>query len=53
MADIFVLELAYNNGTAPRSNLQANFDLNEVLSTMKGSSRLKIRVGYFGYCVRR
>ena len=52
MTGIYVLHLAYSNGTAPSSNTQANTNLSGLLTAAKGASRLEVRAGYFGYCVR-
>lgn len=52
MTGIYVLDLSYSNGTAPSSNTQANANLSGILTAAKGGSRLEVRAGYFGYCVR-
>ena len=52
MTGIYVLELAYSNGTAQSSNTQANANLSGILRAARGASKLEIRAGYFGYCVR-
>jgi hypothetical protein len=52
MTNIYVLELAYSNGTTPAGNTQANANISSMLSTAKSDARLQIRTGYFGYCVR-
>lgn len=52
MTNISVLEFAYSNGTVPASNTQANANVSVALQAIKGASRIYVRAGYFGYCVR-
>lgn len=53
MTNIFVLALLYSDSPIPKSNAQANANLSSILHEVRGTSQLEVRVGYFGYCVRR
>lgn len=52
MTNIYLLGLSYDNTTSTdlSPSRKTHFDL---LNNLKGSSRLEVRAGYFGICVRQ
>lgn len=52
MINVYILGLSYSNSTESVANpTRQNFS--DTLHEVKGSSRLEVRVGYFGMCVRQ
>ncbi|CAO2647263.1 Nn.00g081850.m01.CDS01 [Neocucurbitaria sp. VM-36] len=52
MTNIYILGLSYTNSTPSDLN-SVTRALSETLSSVKGSSQLEVRAGYFGMCVRQ
>ncbi|PSN65956.1 hypothetical protein BS50DRAFT_554048 [Corynespora cassiicola Philippines] len=52
LTNVFILGLYYVNSTVSDSNpIERN--ISDTLRSLKGSSQLEVRVGYFGVCVRQ